>query len=80
MSNTTEGFERDGVTEFRQFLALAKGSTGEAKVQLYVALDAHLIDQAQFNQLYDLASEIGRLLAGFMRYLSTSPYKGNKFK
>jgi four helix bundle protein len=31
MSNIAEGFERHGDTEFRRFLAIAKGSAGEVK-------------------------------------------------
>ena len=40
MSNIAEGFERGGDREHRQFLAMAKGSVGEVKAQLYAALDA----------------------------------------
>ncbi|MFN2497573.1 MAG: four helix bundle protein [Pyrinomonadaceae bacterium] len=39
MSNIAEGFERSGTAEFNQFLATAKGSAGEVRTQLYVALD-----------------------------------------
>lgn len=39
MSNIAEGFERSGTGEFNQFLATAKGSAGEIRSQLYVALD-----------------------------------------
>ena len=70
MSNIAEGFERGGDVEFRRFLAIAKGSAGEVKAQLYVALDAGLIDQATFDSLYKMSTETGNLIGGFMKYLS----------
>lgn len=70
MSNIAEGFERGGDVEFRRFLAIAKGSAGEVKAQLYVALDAGMIDQATFDSLYKKAAETGNLVGGFMRYLT----------
>ena len=69
-SNIAEGFERGGDVEFRRFLAIAKGSAGEVKAQLYVALDAGLIDQPAFDSLYEMATETANLIGGFMRYLS----------
>jgi four helix bundle protein len=69
MSNIAEGFERHGDTEFRRFLAIAKGSAGEVQAQLYVALDAGLIKQVQFDSLYQLAAQAGNLIGGFIRYL-----------
>ena len=80
LSNIAEGFERGGDEEFRQLLSVAKGSAGEVRAQLYVALDAALIDQQQFDRLYALTIEVAKLLSGFIRYLGSSGYKGNKFK
>ena len=80
LSNSAEGFERGGDREFLQFLGFAKGSAGEVKAQLYVALDAGFITQEEFRALYDLADETSRLIGGLMRYLKHSDFKGPKFK
>ncbi|MDP3181199.1 MAG: four helix bundle protein [Desulfobaccales bacterium] len=80
MANIAEGFEREGNKEFRQFLAMAKGSVGEVKALLYVALDAGLTSSEQFYRIISLADEASRLLAGFLRYLKASEKKGSKFK
>jgi four helix bundle protein len=39
LSNIAEGFERGNDKEFAHFLAISKGSCGEVRAQLYVALD-----------------------------------------
>lgn len=80
MSNIAEGFERNGNREFQQFLAIAKGSVGEVKAQLYVALDASLIDQPMFQRLYTCAQEVASLIAGLIRYLKRSPLRGSKYR
>src|SRR5712691_13496980 len=69
LSNIAEGFERGGDKEFLQFLALAKGSSGEARAQLYVALDQDYISAAEFEKLSSAATEVSQLISGFMKYL-----------
>ena len=78
MSNIAEGFERDGNKEFLQFLSIAKGSTGEVRSQLYVALDTGYLNQPHFNELFANAEDASRLIAGFMRYLQQSELRGRK--
>jgi four helix bundle protein len=80
MANFAEGFDRCGDREFIQFLSNSKGSCGEVKSHLYVALDQEYINQPRFEQLYSDADEVGRLLSGFMKYLRESEYRGRKFK
>jgi len=80
MSNIAEGFERGGDQEFIQYLSMAKGSCGETRSQLYVALDQGYFNETTFRQLYDEAESINRMIAGFMSYLQTSPLRGSKYK
>ncbi len=80
MSNIAEGFERGGTREFTQFLSIAKGSSGEVRSQLYVAVDQSYIDKEVFEHLFSLASETSRMIAGLMNYLKKSKIKGSKYK
>ena len=80
MSNIAEGFERSGTGEFIQFLAIAKGSAGEVRSQLYVALDQDYLAKDQFRILSDAALEVSRMISGLMSYLRGSGIKGTKFK
>ncbi|MGQ0763631.1 MAG: four helix bundle protein [Acidobacteriota bacterium] len=80
MSNIPEGFERSGTGEFSQFLATAKGSAGEVRSQLYVALDQQYITPDTFKELNSSVTEISKMVAGLMDYLKKSGLKGTKFK
>ncbi len=64
MSNIAEGFDRNRPREFHQFLSTAKGSAAEVRSQLYVALDAGFVTQAEFDTLYAQASEVSRVVNG----------------
>ena len=80
MSNIAEGHDRSGTGEFIQFLANAKGSAAEVRCQLYVALDQDHINEAEFDELSDLALETGKMIGGLLNYLRDSKYRGTKYK
>ena len=80
MSNIAEGFERSGTGEFNQFLSTAKGSAGEVRSQLYVALDQGYITNNAFEELCANVLQISRMISGLMGYLRRSGLKGTKFK
>jgi len=80
LSNIAEGFERGGDKEFAQFLGVAKGSCGEVRAQLYVALDQGYFSQEIFERLSGRAIEVSQLISGFIRYLKGSPLRGSKYR
>jgi four helix bundle protein len=80
MSNIAEGYERDGNKELIQFLAVAKGSCGEVRCQLYVAIDQGYINKENGAELVDLSKKLSIMINNFIKYLKESPYKGKKYK
>lgn len=80
MDNIAEGFERGSKLEFINSLTIAKGEAGELKSQLYRGLDNHYFNHALFDELYELANRITKMLTTFINYLNKSSIKGQKFK
>ena len=69
MDNIAEGFDGGSNQESIRFLVYAQRSCSEVKSQLYRALDKRLIDQQEFDRIYDLASETHGKIGAFIRYL-----------
>jgi four helix bundle protein len=79
MDNIAEGFERGGTREFIQFLAIAKGSAGEVRSQLYRALDRKHLENSQYIILLDNITKVSKMINGFITYLRDLNHKGMKF-
>ncbi|MFO7526586.1 MAG: four helix bundle protein [Ignavibacteriaceae bacterium] len=77
MNNISEGFERDSNREFIKFLGYSKGSAGEVRSMLYVALDLKYITKEEFELAYNTSLNIITQLANFIKYLRTYTIKQN---
>jgi four helix bundle protein len=64
MSNIAEGFERNRLKEFHQFLSMAKASCAELRSQLYVAYDVGHMNTSDFHILLEQATEVARVIGG----------------
>ena len=72
MSNIAEGFERGSDKEFIRFLFIARGSAGEVRSLLYVALDQLYIDKTEFEDTCNLCTRSSQMIFGLIRYLKQS--------
>src|SRR3989344_5363356 len=68
-NNIAEGFERKSNNEFRHFLYIAKGSCGEVRSMIYIALELKYVTKKDFDKIFSLTSEIARLISGLIKIL-----------
>lgn len=68
-NNIAEGFERKSNKEMKQFFFTAKGSAGEVRSMLYIGLELKYFSREDFDKLFNLTTDIGKLLSGFIKTL-----------
>lgn len=69
MNNIAEGFERHTNKEFKNFLYISKGSCGEVRSMIYLALDLNYVNKKTFDDIYENSVEISKILSGFIKTL-----------
>ena len=70
--NIAEGFERGSDSVFANSLAIAKGSSGELRTQLYIAARLDYVASEKMKVLVKQAEEISRMLSGLIKRLKSS--------
>ena len=68
-TNIAEGFERKSRKEYVQFLNVAKGSAGEVRSLLRVALEIGYLDRSQHDRLRDATLELSRYISNQIKAL-----------
>ena len=66
-SNIAEGYERQSNKEFIQYLYIAKGSCGELRTQIYLAINIGIIDKEKGMELLEKTKKISAMLYGLIQ-------------
>ncbi|MDZ8117335.1 four helix bundle protein [Pontiella agarivorans] len=76
MNNIAEGFGRVSNKDFVKFLFISRGSVGEVRSMLYLALDMAYITNEQLDDVYVLCVRESQLCWGLIKHLQkTSGWK-----
>jgi four helix bundle protein len=69
MNNISEGFERGSNKDFVRFLFIARGSAGEVRSMLYIALDQNYMNVETFDRCIELSVRCSQLCWGLIKHL-----------
>jgi four helix bundle protein len=70
-SNIAEGTSRLSQADFARFIEIATGSVFEVVSQSFIGRRQAFLTETQFGTLYGAAEEIGRMLSGLRKSLSS---------
>src|SRR5437660_11547523 len=70
-SNIAEGTSRMSQTDFARFIEIAPDSVFEVISQAFVGRREGFLDEADFRAIYKVAEEVGRMLSGLRKSLTS---------
>ncbi|MEQ8909822.1 MAG: four helix bundle protein [Vicingaceae bacterium] len=65
-NNIAEGFERKSNKEWVYFLYVAKGSCGEVRSMLHLAVDQKMINESEKNEIQELAMSVSKMIGSLI--------------
>jgi len=71
IANIAEGNKRKSDKDFGHFLNISEGSLEEVKCYLILSKDLNYLNENNYQQLFNLSEEVGRMLHGFIKSLKT---------
>lgn len=69
-ANISEGTKKS-TKDFVRFLCVSQGSLEETKYHLILSKDLSYCSHAQFDELFDLTNDVGKMLSGLIRSLKS---------
>jgi len=69
MNNISEGFCRNGDAEFRHFLNISSGSTGEVKNMYYIAEDQNYVGEKTASERREICQRLLNGIGSLRKYL-----------
>src|SRR6056297_827736 len=69
-ANLLEGSHRNTKGEYKQFVGIARGSTGELKYHLMLAKDLNYLKENEYIKFDKLLNDISKMLRGLINSLS----------
>ena len=70
INNIAEGFERNSDKEFQRFLKISKGSAGEVRSMLWVAVDLTYLDLKEAKDLIERYTLLSSKISSLIHYLN----------
>lgn len=65
-NNIAEGFERKSNKEWVYFLYVAKGSCGEVRSMLHIAMDQKMIRESEKNKIHELSMSVSKMIGSLI--------------
>ena len=68
-TNIVEGHKRKGKKDFLNFLNISDSSLEESKYLIFLSKELGYIEESEFNRLFSMLEEIGKILCAFQKNL-----------